>query len=198
MRYEHFIDTPPAVDFILSEIRNRKYESYVVGGAVRDSLLGCKPKDWDIATNCDYETLKDIFKDYSPVEIGKAFGVIQVTVNEDKYEIAKYRVDGNYTDSRRPDEVEFTDSFMEDCRRRDLTINALGYYNGKVVDHFGGYEDLVDKYIQFIGNADARIKEDPLRMLRAIRFAYRHRFTMIFHTEFRIKINAELIKKIPK
>lgn len=155
--------------YILETIQ--KYgEGYIVGGYVRDSLLGLKPKDCDFVTNLSYEKLLEIFKEFHPKEIGKAFGIIQIKYKGTHYEIAKYRKDIGVPEDRREQEVEFTDNIMEDLKRRDFTINAVAFdgENYRYVEH--AVEDIMNKNLRFVGESSERIKEDPLRVMRFIRF----------------------------
>ncbi|WP_278539281.1 CCA tRNA nucleotidyltransferase [Fusobacterium varium] len=155
--------------YILETIQ--KYgEGYIVGGYVRDSLLGLKPKDCDFVTNLSYEKLLEIFKEFYPKEIGKAFGIIQIKYKGTHYEIAKYRKDIGVPEDRREQEVEFTDNIMEDLKRRDFTINAVAFdgENYRYVEH--AVEDIMNKNLRFVGESSERIKEDPLRVMRFIRF----------------------------
>lgn len=149
----------------------QKYgEGYIVGGYVRDSLLGIEPSDCDFVTNLDYSKLLEIFKDFSPKEIGKHFGIIQIIYNGKAYEIAKYRKDIGMPEDRKKQEIEFTNSIMEDLKRRDFTINAIAYDGEKFKYVEGAEEDLKNKTLKFVGDPIERIKEDPLRIMRFIRF----------------------------
>lgn len=152
------------------EILQKYGEGYIVGGYVRDSLLGIEPSDCDFVTNLDYSKLLEIFKDFSPKEIGKHFGIIQIIYNGKAYEIAKYRKDIGVPEDRKEQEIEFTNSIMEDLKRRDFTINAIAY-DGKNFRYVeGAEEDLKNKTLRFVGDPIVRIKEDPLRIMRFIRF----------------------------
>ena len=152
------------------DIIQKHGEGYVVGGYVRDSLLGLKPKDCDFVTNLSYEKLLEIFKEFHPKEIGKAFGIIQVKYKGIHYEIAKYRKDIGTPEDRREQEIEFTDDIMEDLKRRDFTINAIAFdgENYRCAEH--AVEDIMNRNLRFVGEASERIKEDPLRIMRFIRF----------------------------
>ena len=152
------------------EILQKYGEGYIIGGYVRDSLLGIEPSDCDFVTNLDYSKLLEIFKDFFPKEIGKHFGIIQIIYNGKSYEIAKYRKDIGVPEDRKEQEVEFTNNIMEDLKRRDFTINAIAY-DGKNFRYVeGAEEDLKNKTLRFVGDPIARIKEDPLRIMRFIRF----------------------------
>ena len=158
------------------EILNKLNEygkGYIVGGAIRDILLGLKPKDVDCTTNLPYETLKKIFSGYNLKEIGKSFGVLRIRINDIDYEIAKFRED-NYEEKDGlkiiPEEkkVSFVDDIKNDLTRRDFTINAMAYNEVEgIVDLYNGQKDIENKVINFVGNAEERIIEDPLRVLRA-------------------------------
>ena len=146
------------------EILQKYGEGYIVGGYVRDSRLGIEPSDCDFVTNLDYSKLLEIFKDFSPKEIGKHFGIIQIIYNGKAYEIAKYRKDIGVPEDRKEQEIEFTNSIMEDLKRRDFTINAIAY-DGKNFRYVeGAEEDLKNKTLRFVGDPIVRIKEDPLRI----------------------------------
>jgi len=183
------------VKFILNRLQEYG-DGLVVGGCVRDYLLGVEPKDYDFATNIPYDKLLEIFKDYNPKEIGKSFGIIQININEVNYEIALYRTDGNYSDNRKPDSVKFVSNFYEDSSRRDISINAIGY-DGKIfIDYHEGINDLNNKLICCVRNAENRFKEDALRMLRAIRFATKYNFTIEQNTYKAIENCSHLIQNI--
>lgn len=161
---------------IVRKLQRAGYESYFVGGCVRDMILRIENHDYDIATAATPEEVKEVFS--SSKFVGQNFGVSIVRINNKDYEIATFRTDSSYTDSRHPDTVEYTRSLKEDASRRDLTINAI-YYDP--VDHiykdpFFGMNDIAREQICFVGNAEGRIKEDPLRLLRAIRFKLKFGF----------------------
>ena len=180
----------PDVKFILSKLNSNGDTGFIVGGAVRDSILGITPKDIDFATNKDYDELKEIFKDFPCIETGKSFGVLRVKINNEIYEIAKYRKDINATD------VEFVTNIKKDLSRRDFTINALAMNHNGIIDLFNGKSDLENKIIRFVGNPDIRIKEDPLRILRALRFAGKEGFTIHPDTLTSMSKNKDLLKSV--
>ena len=160
------------VQLILNILEENNFEAYVVGGCVRDSILGKEPKDWDICTSALPNQVLESFSNYRVIETGLKHGTVTVIVNDIGYEITTYRIDGEYSDNRRPDKVEFTTSLKEDLSRRDFTINAMAY-NEKcgLIDYFTGLEDLTNKIIRCVGNPLDRFNEDALRMMRAIRFS---------------------------
>lgn len=170
------IDIPQDISDLSSIFQRAGYKLYLVGGAVRDALLGKTPKDYDIATDAQPDQILEIlapYNEYKTLEIGKAFGVINViTPQGEEYEVATFRRD--LSGGRRPDAVEFTD-IATDVMRRDLTINALFYdmSTGEVVDYVGGIEDLRNGVVKAVGDPKERFDEDRLRILRAIRFAAR-------------------------
>ena len=183
---------------------NKYGKGYIVGGAIRDILLGLKPKDVDFTTNLPYGTLKTLFSEYTPKETGKSFGVLRIRINNIDYEIAKFRKD-NYEEKNGlkliPEEkkVSFVDDIRNDLARRDFTINAMAYNQKEgIIDLYNGQKDIENKIINFVGNAEERIIEDPLRVLRAFRFMSRLKFSLSENTVEAIKKQKELLKNIPE
>ena len=156
---------------VLARLEDNGYESYLVGGFVRDKLMGRSSSDIDIATKARPDEIKEVFKDYKIIEVGKAFGTIKLIADGNEYEITSFRSDGTYKDKRRPDEVCFSDSIYEDLKRRDFTINAIALRNDEIINLFDGKSDISKKIIRAVGNPIERIEEDYLRALRAVRFA---------------------------
>jgi len=187
----------PTAQKIVQLFRDKGFESYWAGGCVRDMLLGIHPKDFDIATSATPDQIQKLIP--KTIEVGKQFGVILALVGEHRFEIATFRSDSSYSDGRRPDAVIFT-SAKEDALRRDFTINALFYdpIADKVIDYVDGQKDLDEKIIRFIGDPHARILEDHLRILRAVRF--KNTFNFRYHPETynAIKKHAALINKISR
>lgn len=174
---------------------NEYGEGYIVGGAIRDILLGLKPKDVDFATNLSYETLKTLFSEYTPKETGKSFGVLRIRINNIDYEIAKFREDIYGKEKK----VSFVDDIKNDLARRDFTINAMAYNQKEgIIDLYNGQKDIENRIINFIGNAEERIIEDPLRVLRAFRFMSRLNFSLSENTIEAIKKQKDLLKNIPE
>ncbi|MBI4235363.1 CCA tRNA nucleotidyltransferase [Candidatus Peregrinibacteria bacterium] len=180
---------------IIEKLKKAGFKAYWAGGCVRDMLLGIEPKDFDIVTSAHPDQIEEILEKTIP--IGKQFGVILAIKNGHHFEVATFRSDSGYSDGRRPDYVEFTDA-ENDAMRRDFTINALFYdpTADEFLDYVGGKEDLRDRLIRFIGDPEARIKEDHLRILRAVRF--KNTFQMQYHpkTYQAIKKHAKLVTKI--
>ncbi|WP_338994463.1 CCA tRNA nucleotidyltransferase [Fusobacterium animalis] len=174
---------------------NKYGKGYIVGGAIRDILLGLKPKDVDFATNLPYETLKTLFSEYTPKETGKSFGVLRIRINDIDYEIAKFREDIYGKEEK----VTFVDEIKNDLARRDFTINAMAYNQKEgIIDLYNGQKDIENRIINFIGNAEERIIEDPLRVLRAFRFMSRLDFSLSENTIEAIKKQKDLLKNIPE
>lgn len=184
--------------FILDTL-NANGEGYMVGGSVRDILLNIEPKDYDFTTNINYSQLKELFKDYSPKEIGKHFGILMIKLNGQHYEIAQYRKDIGISNSRHPESVKFVNNIEEDLKRRDFTINAMAYNsNTGLIDLYHGFDDINKKLVRFVGDPELRIKEDALRILRAVRFATRFRFDLEEESRNAIFKNRQQLKKISK
>jgi len=156
----------------LELLTEKGYEAYLVGGAVRDLLLGGDPSDFDLATNATPLQILEVFKSNRTILTGFEHGTITVIMDSEPVEITSYRVDGTYSDARRPDQVTFSHSLEEDVKRRDFTINALAMdASGHVIDFVGGVQDLRKKTIRCVGDPNLRMQEDALRILRALRFS---------------------------
>lgn len=163
---------PESVELILNMLNNNGYSAYVVGGSVRDAFMDKTPKDYDIATSAFPEQVMETFKDFEVIPTGLKHGTVTVVVDKKPIEVTSYRLDGNYTDGRHPDEVVFTDNIDEDLARRDFTINAIAYNHQEGYhDVYGGIADIQNGTIRCVGNPEGRFKEDGLRILRAMRFA---------------------------
>lgn len=164
------IRLPEDVKRIISILGRAGFEAYVVGGCVRDSLLGRTPDDWDITTSALPEQVKEVFN--RTIDTGIKHGTVTVRMNKNSYEVTTYRIDGKYSDGRHPDEVRFSPSLFEDLKRRDFTINAMAYNDASgVIDLFGAQRDLEKGIVRCVGDPRERFFEDSLRMLRAVRFA---------------------------
>ncbi len=170
---------PPAVELALSMLENGGHEAYVVGGAVRDAMLGREVHDYDITTSAAPSDIRRIFADFHTILTGEKHGTVTVISDGMPLEITTYRVDGDYTDGRRPDSVEFTKNIREDLARRDFTVNAMAYSPRRgFCDPFEGAKDLELKLIRAVGDPIRRFTEDSLRILRAFRFAARLGFSI--------------------
>ncbi len=163
---------PAYIGNILERLELSGEEAYLVGGSLRDSLLGIAPHDFDITTSALPERTREIFSDFRVLDIGLKHGTVTVMTEGGPVEITTFRVDGAYTDARHPDSVCFTDRIEEDLSRRDFTVNAMAYHPHKgLVDPFGGREDLKRKRIRAVGDPGLRFSEDALRIMRAFRFS---------------------------
>lgn len=191
------IELPSEVSVIIKTLTDAGYEAYAVGGCVRDSILGKKPKDWDITTSAKPLEIKSLFR--KTVDTGIKHGTVTVIIKGQGYEVTTYRIDGEYTDGRHPDGVIFSTELEEDLKRRDFTINAMAYNEGDgVVDCFEGLKDLKDGVIRCVGKAEERFTEDALRMLRALRFSAVLGFDIEEETYEAIKTLAPTIAKISR
>ena len=157
---------------LMKTLESRGWEAYVVGGCVRDALLGKTPHDWDICTSAPPQETLAAFRELTVIPTGLQHGTVTVLYEGEPFEITTYRVDGDYSDGRHPDRVAFTGSLEEDLSRRDFTVNAMAYHPRRGIrDPFGGQADLRAKIIRCVGNPDCRFGEDALRILRALRFS---------------------------
>ncbi|MCR4608949.1 MAG: CCA tRNA nucleotidyltransferase [Eubacterium sp.] len=189
------ITMPRKVAEIINELNTAGYEAYAVGGCVRDSILGREPSDWDITTSAMPEEVKAIFR--RTVDTGIKHGTVTVLLGDDAFEVTTFRVDGEYTDHRHPEEVSFTRNLREDLLRRDFTINAMAYSDKTgIVDLYGGLEDIENKVIKAVGDPDARFDEDALRIMRAVRFAAQLDFTIEENTRQAIGRHTQFLKEV--
>ena len=193
------INLPKDVEFIINRIYENRREAFIVGGCVRDSILGINPNDYDITTNAKPNEIIDIFKGYKIINNGIKHGTVGVVIDKEVYEITTYRIESEYEDNRRPKEVRFTNSILEDLKRRDFTINSMAYNNKKgLIDEFNGIIDIHRGIVKTVGNADERFNEDGLRIIRAIRFSSKLGFEIDENTLKSIYINAKNVKNISK
>ncbi|MFH1567332.1 MAG: CCA tRNA nucleotidyltransferase [Gemmatimonadota bacterium] len=186
---------PEGALHIIRALRLRGHQAVLAGGCVRDLVLGQTPRDWDIATDADPETVMALFPVTIPV--GAKFGIVLVRLDDGEYEVARFRRDGPYLDGRHPSQVTFADA-AADARRRDFTINGMFYdpEEGRVVDLVGGRDDLAAKLVRAIGRPEERFAEDHLRALRAVRFAARLGFQIEAQTAAAIRAAAPGLARI--
>ena len=204
------IEIPTGAAYILQQLNKHGYEAYIVGGCVRDSLLGKQPNDWDITTSAKQEVVKAIF--HRTIDTGIQHGTVTALVDREilddgrgspashtdyAFEVTTYRVDGVYTDHRRPYSVCFTASLEEDLKRRDFTINAMAYNDEvRLVDVFGGMQDLNHHLIRCVGDPRERFSEDALRILRAVRFSAQLNFPIEEETAEAVRELAPTLENI--
>lgn len=163
-------DLPAPVRKVINRLEENGYEAWLVGGSLRDLLMGRVPHDYDLATNARPEQVQALFNHHA--DVGLRHGTVMIIEDGMPIEVTTFRKEGEYSDSRHPDEVAFVDSIEDDLARRDFTINAMAYNPKKgLVDPFGGQNDLNARLIRAVGDPDRRFQEDALRMLRAWRFA---------------------------
>ncbi|MBQ9919960.1 MAG: HD domain-containing protein, partial [Clostridia bacterium] len=190
-------DLPSQVSYALDSLNEAGYEAFIVGGCVRDILRQKAPADYDITTSAEPEQTKAVFKNDRIIETGIKHGTVTLLKDGMPLEITTYRIDGDYTDNRRPNQVSFTKSLAEDLARRDFTVNAMAFSEkAGIVDPFGGRADLQNKIIRTVGDADLRFNEDALRIMRAIRFASVLDFEIEEGTKTSIFKNKNLLKNI--
>lgn len=169
---DYFLNIPNKVDKILRTLNRAGFDAFVVGGCVRDMLMGRKPDDWDVTTSATPEETKKCFEGYKVVETGIRHGTVTVVIDREPFEITTFRSDGTYSDGRHPDSVCFSKDIKVDLARRDFTMNALAYSPNKgIIDEYGGIADIENRVIRAVGDPEKRFAEDSLRIMRAVRFA---------------------------
>ena len=190
---------PHGAKFIITRLNSNGYRGDIVGGCVRDYLLGKEPNDFDITTDALPDEMRRIFSDLKTVDTGIKHGTLTVIVDSVQYEVTTYRIDGEYSDNRHPDKVSFTNKLSDDLSRRDFTVNAMCYneHDG-VTDMFGGKEDLSARIIRAVGDPVLRFHEDSLRILRALRFAATLNFEIEKNTADAIFKTSSLLKNVSR
>jgi tRNA nucleotidyltransferase (CCA-adding enzyme) len=210
---------PKEVSHVTETLEKAGFEAYLVGGCVRDLVMGTEPKDWDVATNATPEKIIGLFE---KAVYENAFGTVAVVQEDVSHETLKvievtpYRIEAKYSDFRHPDSIKFSDKIEDDLKRRDFTVNALaygykgpadakalagkhkGHSNGHIIDLFGGLTDIQNKTLRTVGEPDDRFKEDALRLLRAVRLSLQLDFSIAENSVKGIVKNARLIEKISK
>ncbi len=181
----------------LDILHSNGYQAYIVGGCVRDHLLGKQPNDYDICTDCTPDMMKQVFAQFRTIETGIKHGTLTVLIDRTPVEITTFRSDGKYTDHRKPDSVRFETELAQDLKRRDFTVNALCYNEQEgIVDMFTGLEDIENELIRCVGKPQERFEEDALRILRAMRFSAVLGFEIHPDTAAAIHEQKELLKAI--
>lgn len=189
---------PENVNTIINTLEKNGFEAYIVGGCVRDSILKRQPNDWDICTSASpSDTLKIFSPQYHVIETGLRHGTVTIVIGGEQYEVTTFRIDGEYSDNRRPDSVKFTKNINDDLARRDFTINAMAY-NDKtgIIDLYDGFNDYKRRLIRSVGDAKDRFEEDSLRILRAVRFASQLDFDIEQNTSKAVFEQKNLLKNI--
>lgn len=190
---------PPQIEFVIQQLTSLGYEAYIVGGCVRDSILGLEPSDWDVATSALPDQINFVFHSFQLIQTGVKHGTITVLIDHMPVEVTTYRIDGEYSDNRHPDTVYFTRNLKEDLARRDFTINAIAYNpSDGLIDCFDGAQDIIDKQIRCVGEPDLRFQEDGLRILRALRFSAMLGFTIDRKSSQSILKNFGLLDNIAR
>ena len=206
MRYNNNVENklvvPQEVIGLCDTLHKAGFEAYLVGGCVRDLLIGREPKDWDITTSAKPEQIQSLFEDTFYENDYGTVGVVTQSENPrlKVVEITPYRIEGKYTNARHPDEVRFSETLSEDLKRRDFTINAIAYdpLTETLVDEHAGRKDVKAKRIQTVGDAHQRFEEDALRMLRAVRLSAELDFTIESNTAAGIVAQAPQLEKISR
>jgi poly(A) polymerase/tRNA nucleotidyltransferase (CCA-adding enzyme) len=210
---EQTMELPKEVLEVMDTLKANGFEAFAVGGCVRDMLRGVEPKDWDVTTNAKPEEMRKLFKrtfvsntldknaEKKGVKAPEKYGTITVLTDSDvpnlkKIEITTYRKDGDYSDQRHPDDVQFTTSLTEDLARRDFTVNAMAYDGEKLIDLYGGQKDLEAKVIRAVGDPRERFREDALRIMRAVRFSADLGFDIEGETYEAVKEKADSIRRV--
>lgn len=166
------IKIPNDVKTVMDILTADGHKAYVVGGCVRDSIMGREPNDWDVTTDADPEQIQKLFSSFRTVDTGIKHGTILIVSGKTPVETTTFRIDGEYSDNRHPDKVTFTKNIVDDLARRDFTVNAMAYNDTEgIIDPFDGQSDIRKKIIRCVGDADTRFNEDALRIMRAIRFS---------------------------
>ena len=191
------ISIPDYAQKALSLLHAQGFKAYIVGGCVRDAVLGKTPNDYDICTDCTPDVMKKVFSGFTTIETGIKHGTLTVLIDRQPLEITTFRSDGTYTDHRKPDSVKFEKELSEDLKRRDFTVNALCCNDDEgVVDMFGGLDDIKNKVIKCVGKPQERFDEDALRILRALRFSSVLDFEIEPATSQAIHEQKELLRAI--
>lgn len=188
---------PEGVETAISRLQASGFEAYLVGGCVRDMLMGNVPSDYDLTSSAKPEELCRVFRDYRVIKTGITHGTVTVLLDELPLEITTFRIEGDYSDGRRPDAVHFCLNLYEDLARRDFTINAMAYHPVVgLIDPYEGQKDLQAGCIRCVGRADKRFEEDALRILRALRFASTLGFFLETETEVALRLRARGLLRI--
>ncbi|MBR6552684.1 MAG: CCA tRNA nucleotidyltransferase [Clostridia bacterium] len=191
------IKIPKKINYILETFWRNNFEAYCVGGSIRDSIMGIEVGDWDITTSALPEETKHLFNNEKIVDTGIKHGTVSIIKDHEPIEVTTFRIDGEYNDNRHPNGVSFTRILSEDLKRRDFTVNSIAYSkNTGIIDLYGGINDIQNKIIRTVGEAETRFNEDGLRIMRALRFASTLNFTIEEKTKKAIHKQKKLLKNI--
>lgn len=192
-----YIEYPEYISTAVKLLEQSGYKAYAVGGCIRDALMNKAPNDWDMTTSSKPEETIEVFKNYRVIPTGLKHGTVTVIIDGAHIEITTMRIDGEYHDNRRPDDVEFTQDITQDLSRRDFTVNAIAYnHTSGITDPFCGREDIESRIIRCVGDPDKRFNEDALRIIRALRFASVLDFQIEKNTADSIRRNAHLLNNV--
>lgn len=179
-------------------LEDKGYKAYLVGGCVRDYILGRKINDVDITTDATPDQIQEVYKDYRQIDFGKKFGTMKILHDDEEFEITTFRIEDDYKDNRHPSSVKFSKEIDDDLKRRDFTINAMTLRNKKIYDPFNGRADIDKKLIRAVGDPEERIREDALRMLRAVRFSIQLDFDIEEELKIAIRNNKDRLDDIAR
>lgn len=190
---------PSKVEFIIEELEKSGYEAYIVGGCVRDIIMGKEPHDYDITTSATPEETMEVFKAHKQFDQGLKHGTVNLVLDEEHFEITTHRTEDQYSDNRRPDKVTFVKELDKDLGRRDFTINAIAYsHKGGIEDPLNGKADIENKVIKAVGEPSQRFIEDALRIIRGLRFASVLGFEIETNTKQAMIDYKELLKNVSR
>ena len=195
------LSLPKEVEYIINTLKNNGHKAYVVGGCVRDSILGKMPSDWDLTTSAIPEEVVRVFtlEGINVIPTGIKHGTVTIIIKDNKYEITTFRTDGEYLDNRKPEYVEFTNDVVKDLGRRDFTINAMAYsLQEGLIDPFKGQCDIENKIIKSVYDPTERFREDALRILRGIRFSSQLSFQIEKDTFVAMRNHKNLVDSLSK
>ena len=193
------MEYPRYVKAIIDKLTYHGYEAYIVGGCLRDMLIGRAPSDFDVTTSALPDDILRVFSDMRTIPTGLKHGTVTVLSEGNPIEVTTFRTDGEYLDSRHPESVSFTSNICDDLSRRDFTVNAIAYNErGGIIDPFGGKADIKSKLLRAVGNPEARMREDALRIMRALRFSAQLGFSIEKNTLLALKSTKEGLANVSR
>ncbi len=193
------MEIPKQIEEVLEKLENAGFEAYIVGGCVRDGIMGKTAHDYDITTSAEPRETERVFSDCRVVETGIKHGTVTVLFKGMSVEITTFRIDGDYPDGRHPENVSFSRNLNDDLARRDFTMNAIAYSPRRgIIDIFGGEADIKSRVIRCVGEPEKRFSEDALRVMRALRFSAVLGFDIEENTKSALLLKKETLKKVSK